>query len=82
MLLELEKTGRVPRGRSFAGWTPEMGLLADIFDRVSGLIAVMSGDKSVLKPYPRPKSVLERLEAESVAERHRDRVKLLIPHSS
>jgi len=50
----------------FAGWSPEVELLAAVFDAVQNLAQVLAGGTST--PYPRPETAMERLQARRKAQ--------------
>lgn len=75
--------------RTLLGWSPERGMLADLFDVMvsirSVLIAANSKDSRVPEPqpYPRPEPaivrVAEEFRAQQAIQRHEDRVRQMLP---
>lgn len=50
-----------PAGPSAVYWSPEMGQMATLIDKVSTLIEVQSSKPKKVVPYPRPKTAFDEI---------------------
>lgn len=81
---ELLGKGR-PAGLTLAGWTYERELLTTIVDVLNQLHATLiqvnseKGDRPPVDALPRPKTALDRIQAQRAVREHRARVALMRP---
>lgn len=73
----------VPTGPRMSQWSPEAGLLAEIVDRLaevaSAVVASAGGAPGTLKPYPRPRTAADRVQARRRRQRHDALVRRVLP---
>jgi hypothetical protein len=78
-VLATEQAGTMPHHQPLVGWTREAAVIADLFDR---LTALMASDPGKVTPYPRPKTAVDRARADAALARHKARVRLMLPGPS
>ena len=68
-------------GERLSEWSPEVRLLANLFDRVGDLIRVQATGDPKIDSYPRPITAVERARARMDLDRYRRLVERVRPKS-